>query len=626
MDSNDVIISLNKYKTEEFETDFLNDTITYFDGKGKISKISENDYMLAGLRLHVLYNKFFIYLSPNKTNLKNVCYRQLNLSRNQATNLKNQMTGLKKNTFHICDNVKATTLKSFLIISPVEIKSEQIYLLHDDLKLALLGVHSLKFLEYQNLDNYCKIWSKSEKIFDELVVYKKKLSKLSWQERDKILIFNGLIYNFLGTIPTLDISLLIVSNNKNDSKLKDVFTNYNTAFITQIDDDETLKSTTDSYYQIQWFIHKLPALVGAPDIYTMLIDTKYHFYFMGLKCISLFGNMKKTISKTDWQSFIDIYLIKIINKLDYMNELCIKNIVIKHGKAQVNTDAYIEIMYETIHKFAKKTYGIDIPIAYIKTHFKKCSDKFETIYKNKVSYIDPLIREQIGIHRNVSQHYIMRYGRDKENLLDMGSGKLSGSYIYQKARIKNVYGVEPSIYSVELAKETAKKVHNVNFTLIHAFADKPLNLKVKFDIITFIFTIHYMIKNLDVVIDNIKKASKKGTIIIITCVNGDKILKYLSDNDRYEAQYRDDVYWGVYKFNTNDKYLFFMKDVYGLEMGSEEYLTPVNDLIEQFKQNDINLIYSNSFKDEYGKIPNAKKIHNFQYDILNLQQILIFEM
>lgn len=135
-----------------------------------------------------------------------------------------------------------------------------------------------------------------------------------------------------------------------------------------------------------------------------------------------------------------------------------------------------------------------------------------------------------------------------------------------------------------------------------------------------------MIKNLDVVIDNIKKASKKGTIIIITCVNGDKILKYLSDNDRYEAQYRDDVYWGVYKFNTNDKYLFFMKDVYGLEMGSEEYLTPVNDLIEQFKQNDINLIYSNSFKDEYGKIPNAKKIHNFQYDILNLQQILIFEM
>ena len=68
-----------------------------------------------------------------------------------------------------------------------------------------------------------------------------------------------------------------------------------------------------------------------------------------------------------------------------------------------------------------------------------------------------------------------------------------------------------------------------------------------------------------------------------------------------------------------------MKDVYGLEMGSEEYLVPISNLVETFKQNNIKLIYSNSFKEEYKKIPNAKKINNFQYDILDLQQILIFE-
>ena len=620
MNSDDIIISLDKYKNEEFETDFLNDTIAYFKDKGNIKKILENDYMLAGIRLHVLYNKFYFYITPKKINLKNICYRQLNLSKNQAYNLQNQMMGLKKNTFHICNDEKATKLKSFLIISPEPVKGAQPYLLHDDLTLALLGVHSLKFLEYQNLDNYCKLWNQSEKIFDELVKYKKILNKLSWQEKDRIMIFSSLIYNFLGTIFTPDVDILIIAKDKRDLKLKETLNGFDMSVF--ISKDETI---TDSYYKIQWFIYKLPRLVGAPDIYTMLIDTKYHFYFMGLKCMSIFATIEKTINKSVWHSFLDIYLLKIINKIDYMNKICIKNITMRQGLVKINTDVVIKTMYENIHKFAKQWYKLDIPIDYIKGHFLKCSDKFETIYKNNISVIDPLIREQIGIHRKISQHYIMRYGRDKENLLDMGSGKLSGAYIYEKARIKNVYGVEPSIYSVESAKETAKKIINVNFTLIHAFADKPLNLKVKFDIITFIFTIHYMIKNLDVVINNIKKASKKGTIIIITCVNGDKIAQYLTNSDRYEARYRDDVYWGVYKFNTPEKYLFYMKDVYGLEMGSEEYLVPISNLVETFKQNNIKLIYSNSFKEEYKKIPNTKKINNFQYDILDLQQILIFE-
>jgi SAM-dependent methyltransferase len=298
----------------------------------------------------------------------------------------------------------------------------------------------------------------------------------------------------------------------------------------------------------------------------------------------------------------------------------------RQGVAKLSTEGRINYMHTYIHKFAKEWYNLDIPMKYIKEHFKKCSDKFETIYKDKVNYVDPLIREQVKTHRKISQHYIMKYGRNKENLLDLGSGKMTGAYIYEKANIKNVYGVEPSIYSVQLAKELIKKYPKVNIELIHAFADKPLNLKVKFEVITFIFTIHYMMENLDVVMDNIKKVSKKGTIILITCVNGDKVLNFLKKSDRYEIRYRNDVYWGVYKFDTPKKYLFFMKDVYGLEMGSEEYLVPVGDLIETFKQNDMKLLYSNDFKSEYNNIPNSKKLHKFQCDILNMQQILIFEV
>ena len=39
----------------------------------------------------------------------------------------------------------------------------------------------------------------------------------------------------------------------------------------------------------------------------------------------------------------------------------------------------------------------------------------------------------------------------------------------------------------------------------------------------------------------------------------------------------------------------------------------------------LRLKYNNSFKNEYNKIPNSSKLKTFQYDILNMQNILIFE-
>jgi ubiquinone/menaquinone biosynthesis C-methylase UbiE len=626
MESSDIIRSLNKYKSEEFQSDFLDELIQYFQDKGKITKIFENDCMLAGIRLHILYNKYYIYLIPEKPTLKTLCYRQLNLSKNQAYNLKNQIVGFKKNTFHICSDEKANNLTSFLVFSSTSISNARSNEIPLDLALGLIGVHSLAFLEYQNLNNYCKLYN--SKVFDNLTVYKKELSTFSWQDRDRILISDDMVYNLLGTTDNENIDLLIVS--KDLTSLKD---SKDSKVLSSLKDSTLIISKNpelnDLYYRVKWYLNKLPSLVGAPDIYTMLINTKYHFYFMGLKCISIFANVQKAIHHSNYYSFIDIYLLKIINKLDCMNSLCLKNISFDKNVATVYNDENTAKEYDQIISYAKKKYKLDIPASYIKEHFKKCSEKFDTIYKKKAKYYDPLTGEQIGVHRKVSQHYIMKYGRDKENLLDMGSGKLSGAYIYKKARLKHIFGVEPSKYSVETARETAKKFPSVNFTLINGFADKPLNIKGtehNIDIITFIFTIHYMIDNIDIVLDNIRRASKPGTIIIITCVNGDKVISNIGKSDRHEIRYYNEVYWSVYKFNKNNKYLFYMKDTYGLEMGSEEPLVMVGDLIDKFKKNNIKLIHQNSFKNEYNNIPNAKKLHKFQCEILDIQQLLIFEV
>jgi SAM-dependent methyltransferase len=642
MYSSDILNSLNEYKSNEFKSVFLSDTINYFsqmDKNKKIIKILENECELAGIRLHILYNKFYFYLTSNKPKENVITYRQLNLSKNQLHNLNNQINGIKKDTFNICDKPeiihkpKTITTKSYFIISHKSITDKTIQSISQELALGLIGINSLKFLEYQNLNNYCKLWSKSESIFKEFSQYKKKLNKLQWQTRDRIMVFNNMPYAMLGTKAAQDINFLVVNNNSSTNQrdsdeklLHDFKGNIVNISVEMLD--------TYEQYKYEWFTYKLPLLVGAPDIYTMLINTKYHFYFLGIKCISIFANIEKSINQSSWQSFLDIYLLKVINKLDYTNMSCIKNITMKHGTSIINTNDNIKISYDNIKKYSKMWYDIDLTDSYIKEHFKKCTDKFDTIYKNKVLFSDPLVREQIGVHRKISQHYIMKYGYNKEFLIDMGAGKLSGAYIYQRAKIKNVYAVEPSIYSIENAKKIVDKYKNVNFTLIHAFADKPLDIKSlenkKFDVITFIFTIHYMIKNIDIVIKNIKKVSKPGTIIIITCVNGDKVLEKLSISNSYEMKYYNDVFWGVYKFNSNDikneQVLFYMKDVYGLEMGSEEYLVPINDLIKKFQINNIRLKYSNSFKNEYTKMPKSQQLKKFQMDILNMQQILIFEI
>jgi|APSaa5957512622_1039677.scaffolds.fasta_scaffold294135_1 hypothetical protein len=93
-----------------------------------------------------------------------------------------------------------------------------------------------------------------------------------------------------------------------------------------------------------------------------------------------------------------------------------------------------------------------------------------------------------------------------------------------------------------------------------------------------------------------------------------------------------DIYWGAYKISNIDcsnKMMFYMKDVYGLESGSEESVVNINDLINKFEKNKMKLLHNNSFLDEFESIPQLYKnykIRNFQKEILNMNQMLVFSV
>jgi|APSaa5957512622_1039677.scaffolds.fasta_scaffold189200_2 hypothetical protein len=65
MDINEILKSLKTYEKNEFKSSFLSSTINFFDNlKNKyITKIDENEYMLAGIRIYLLYNDYYFYLT-----------------------------------------------------------------------------------------------------------------------------------------------------------------------------------------------------------------------------------------------------------------------------------------------------------------------------------------------------------------------------------------------------------------------------------------------------------------------------------------------------------------------------------------------------------------------------------
>ena len=74
-------------------------------------------------------------------------------------------------------------------------------------------------------------------------------------------------------------------------------------------------------------------------------------------------------------------------------------------------------------------------------------------------------------------------------------------------------------------------------------------MKYKYDTIVLTFSVHYMIDNIDTLVNNINSVSKKGTIIIISLINGNLVFNNLNEG-KLEVLYRGDIMWGVYEYNN----------------------------------------------------------------------------
>ena len=121
MKSSDVEQSLLKYKKDEFDNKFVNDSITYFKNNKISELISDNEFELFGIKIHLLYNlkKFKYYFSEKKPD-KYLILREIKLSEKQANNLINQLKGISKNDILICEKLETDARKFYFFICEKE--------------------------------------------------------------------------------------------------------------------------------------------------------------------------------------------------------------------------------------------------------------------------------------------------------------------------------------------------------------------------------------------------------------------------------------------------------------------------------------------------------------------------
>jgi hypothetical protein len=614
MDINNIIKDLYKYKYEENNTSFLNKVIDYFNKRDNNNQIYDNKYELTGIYIHLLYNKYKFIISQNI--IENYSYRYLELNKKQLNNLINQKYGIENNDFKICKKINNNYENIYIIIihdNNNNLKGDYINI---ELAFVLLGIESLYFLNHQNLDNYCSdiILNNSDKLFDNLKNFREILNTIPWIERNRIIIFSGLIYHFLGTLYSNDIDITILCNNKeHKEKYTEYFKNIDIDILYLVNDiNEPLH---------ELFFYKIPQIRKIDNIYTILINPKYHFYFMGIKCVDILTNFQSfTNRRSNAVSINDTILLKKINQIDYYNLFCIKNFTLRSEKTRIFTDTVINNMFINVINIMKKWWNIDINLDYLKLHFKRCSDIFSTIEKYNYYYCNKYNLKILKYIKIFISSIINNYIKNK-NIYDIQFDKMIYLNLYKKQNIKYLYGIDISIYNIENISKKLNK-NKIKYNLTNGlFSNQIININTKIDVILLLFSIQCIELN-DIFIKNIYNISKKKSIIIITYLNGEKIYNNLIKNNKIEIFFNKKLYWAVYPFNDIklNKVLFYMRDVNKYKFGLEEKLIYPNDIINIFK--DFILIKKMSFLES--NIFN--KLKPFQKEIISYYELLIFQV
>jgi len=649
----DLLITLNK---TIYRTSFYVSCVDYLKRLSNkelpIYEIYNDAPFLESLRLYLINNEpRYMYLTSNlpDRDTSTYCYRELPLNEKSRQNLLIQLNAIKGQTMmDLCTPfvLPAETIK-FLIISDNPMPNAyQITSNYASISL-LLGIKSLDILRYQNIDRLCdyinsvdpNIQKELKSLFDFYNFYN---NTLTIDEKERILVFSRCVLTVLGTVYTNDVDLMYVAvgNNYNNietlkKKIK-INKNYDAHLIFK---DHIEKTATDKVknYLFDWFTKGWPMLDNANNIFDVIANPEHHFHFMGIKFISLELTVKRIQKHVYTSSYVDLIMLEKFN--DYKTKICFPNLSIREGVISVFDDKYIDKKIKKIKQNLKELHNIDMTYDELKNKIYKCRDKAFEIYESR-PLRNRFTNEIIAYHTQTMNYYINHYF-DKEKLLDIGAGPLRQVEFYEKMGFNHLVAIEPSTESIKSGLERyQQRVKHMKLNFIEGIGDEnwlnnetytPVNNNAPYKSILFKFTIHYMLKTLDILLNNLSGVITPNTTIIISCIDGTKLMKEMKNKGRYEIFLGDEPLYAAFEFpgedDTDDykQIMIYFKGVYGVESGSIEYIVDLNYLTDKFKTIGFNVVESKNFMEV--DVPELVKLRNgfndAQKKVSRLHHILV---
>jgi SAM-dependent methyltransferase len=648
------LIDIVKEKNKSLETQFYNkciDKLSHLD-KDIINEIPEDKYILEPIRLYIneQSENYYLYISDEITDdIKNkeILFRTIKLTDNGLHNLLQQLYVIETDDLsNFCEKHPYELKNIYFIISSqslsglVELKNKEQCL------QLFMGMETLNMLNLQNLNNFCKYFTMARKdqelsidLYKSMYNFSKTMDNDS---RNRFMIFSGFILQTLGTTYTGDIDVIYYATGQTEEVKENMIKKMEENDIDyHIIDNNTISKPDGKEvrsYLYDWIVKYWPQRVGIDNISETFVDPEYHYYFTGIKMINIKMTIERIKSRSSAPSIVDLIMLNKINKIK--TDICFPNLSIRGGKITIYDNKLVRRILNTVKNYLKQWFNINTNISTLKEEIKKCSELPHYIY-SKVPERNHITNYIIKYNSSVMMEVMRKYF-NYGTLLDIGSGPLRGLWAFKKNKIGKLIGIEPSKESIKTGYTNIE-----NFDLgdkiiqINGFGNDPWINNDKYskvfdnepyDYILFKFTIHYMIHNIDVVLKNISSIDKQGTIIIISCLDGNLVQKKLNKSDgRYEIVIKDEPWYGVYNFDPSEdgmkQVMVYFKGVYGVDQGSIESLVDVDKLIEQLGTIGYTLLEDFNFsKYNNPKINKIKKKLSYKQKLItDLHRCIVLE-
>lgn len=324
---------LHSLKMKKFNKDELNDLIVIF----WIPKVDNKIYFADNNNLH-------------KRKLRDILFKDF--KNNLYTNYSNNDLKLK-DLLHIVDSELETI----------------------ELAQMIFNNNTLELMKYQRMDILIGKYRKFTKSIIILNLFKKLIyTKFQLIDINRILAFSSIVLFSLGLRNFNDIDAFFYHYPKyitsETPKLKDIVDEFVSEtlggnsrqiieFIVKGYGDWTMNEFKD--YPHKWLEKTLPEMYGANTFENVVFHPKYHFYFLGIKCVTYEGDFARRMSRNRPASIADLIAVNRMTHFKINIPKLPKKIWVSHKEVIIDDQEKINIVHR-IKKYLQHRYSIFMDI------------------------------------------------------------------------------------------------------------------------------------------------------------------------------------------------------------------------------------------------------------------------